>query len=141
MRKLISVLTALFLTGLLAAGSAVAKNHTVEAQGLKFMPMNIHIQPGDTVYWENMATHNVHMMEGLIPEGTEAFVSPLGENINHTFEKEGVYIYQCDPHIGAGMGGAVIVGKPVNLEKIKSQDVKGGLGRVVDEAIEFAEGL
>jgi len=141
MKKFTSILTALFFTGLLAAGSAVAENHTVDARGLKFMPMNIHIQPGDTVYWENMMTHNVNMLENLIPEGTEAFTSPMSENINHTFEKEGIYIYQCDPHIGAGMGGAVIVGNPVNLDQIKSQDVKGGLGRVVDEAIEFAEGL
>ncbi len=141
MKKLTSILTALFLTGLLAAGSAVAADHTVTAQGMKFSPMVINVEPGDTVYWENMPTHNVHMMEGLIPEGTEAFVSAMGDDFNHTFEKEGIYIYQCDPHIGAGMGGAVIVGKPTNLDAIKSQDVSGGLGRVVDKAVEAAEAM
>lgn len=141
MKNIKSILTAFFITAILAAGSATAANHTVTARGLAFAPMVVQVAPGDTVYWENMATHNVHMMEGLIPEGTEAFVSPLGEDVSHTFDKEGIYIYQCDPHIGAGMGGAVIVGNPTNLEAIKAQDVKGGLGRVVDKAIEAAESM
>lgn len=141
MKHFKNLITALFLSSLLAAGSAMAADHTVTARALAFDPVVIKIAPGDTVYWDNMATHNVHMMEGLIPEGTEAFVSPLGEDISETFEKEGIYIYQCDPHIGAGMGGVVIVGKPTNLDAIKAQDVKGGLGRVVDEAIEAAEAM
>lgn len=139
MKHFKSLITALFVSSLLAAGSAVAADHTVTARGLAFQPMIIKIAPGDTVYWDNMPTHNVHMMDGLIPEGTEAFVSPMGEDINETFDKEGIYIYQCDPHIGAGMGGAVIVGQPTNLDAIKAQDVTGGLGRVVDKAIEAAE--
>jgi pseudoazurin len=141
MKHIYSMLTALFLTALLMAGSAMAENHTVTARALAFDKVVIQIAPGDTVYWENMATHNVHMMEGLIPEGTEAFVSRLGEDFSKTFDKQGIYIYQCDPHIGAGMGGVVIVGEPTNLDAIKAQDIKGGLGRVVDEAIEAAEAL
>ncbi|WP_438970096.1 plastocyanin/azurin family copper-binding protein [Methylophaga sp.] len=136
-----SMLTAIALVSSLAAGSAFAADHTVTARGLAFQPLVINIAPGDTVYWENMATHNVHMMDGLIPEGTEAFVTPMSEPVTKTFDKEGIYIYQCDPHIGAGMGGAVIVGSPTNLDAIKSQDVSGGLGRVVDEAIEAAEAM
>ncbi|WP_297810206.1 plastocyanin/azurin family copper-binding protein [uncultured Methylophaga sp.] len=141
MKTIKSIFTALLLSGLLAAGSAIAADHTVTARALAFDPVVIKIAPGDTVYWDNMATHNVNMMEGLIPEGTEAFTSAMSENINRTFDKEGIYIYQCDPHIGAGMGGVVIVGEPTNLDAIKSQDVKGGLGRVVDEAIEAAEAM
>ena len=68
-------------------------------------------------------------------------MSPLGEDISHTFDKEGIYVYQCDPHIGAGMGGAVIVGEPTNLDAIKSQDVSGGLGPVVKKAIQEAESM
>ena len=141
MKKFTKGIFALFLATLLASGSAFAASHTVTAQALAFSPMVIKIAPGDTVYWDNMATHNVRMMEGLIPEGTEAFASAMSENINRKFDIEGIYIYQCDPHIGAGMGGAIIVGEPVNLDAIKAQDVKGGLGRVVDKAIEAAEGM
>jgi pseudoazurin len=139
MKLITNMMTALFMVTLLASGSVLAANHTVTAHALSFSPMILKVDPGDTVYWDKMSTHNVHMMEGLIPDGTEAFVSPMSENINRTFDTEGIYIYQCDPHIGAGMGGAIIVGKPVNLDAIKAQDVKGGLGRVVDKAIKAAE--
>lgn len=141
MKAIKNVITALFLATLVATGSAFAANHTVTAQALAFSPMILKIESGDTVYWDKMSTHNVHMMDGLIPEGTEAFQSPMSENINRTFEKEGIYIYQCDPHIGAGMGGAIIVGNPVNLDAIKAQDVKGGLGRVVSKAVKAAEAM
>ena len=50
-------------------------------------------------------------------------------------------MYICTPHIGAGMGGAVIVGEPTNLEEIKAADVTGGLGRVVRKTISEAESM
>ena len=136
-----SLLTIGMLGALLAAPLAMAETHTVTARGMAFEPLVIKIAPGDTVAWDNMMTHNVEMMEGLIPDGTEAFTSRMSENFRHTFEEEGIYVYQCTPHIGAGMGGAVIVGEPTNLEAVKAQDVKGGLKRVTDKAIAEAEGM
>ena len=65
----------------------------------------------------------------------------MGENYQHTFEKEGIYIHICTPHIGAGMGGAVVVGEPTNLEDIKAADVTGGLGRVVRKTISEVESM
>ncbi len=141
MKQIKNLITALFMAGLMASGSVLAANHTVTAVGLAYQPLVIKIAPGDTVQWTKMSTHNVEMMEGLIPEGAEAFKSPMSQDVSHTFEKEGIYIYQCTPHIGAGMGGAVIVGEPTNLDAIKSQDVSGGLGRVVKKAIQEAEGM
>ena len=121
--------------------SAFAEKHVVTAIGMKYEPMVVKIAPGDTVYWENMPTHNVETIEGIVPEGTEKINTPLGENYQHTFEKEGIYVYICTPHIGAGMGGAVIVGEPTNLEEIKAADVTGGLGRVVRKTISEAESM
>lgn len=141
MQAIKSLITSTLMAGLLVMGSAQAADHTVTARGLAFAPLVLNIAPGDTVYWENMSTHNVNMMDGLVPEGTDAFVSAMGESVTKTFDTEGIYIYQCDPHIGAGMGGALIVGNPTNLEAIKSQDVSGGLGRVVDKAIKAAESM
>lgn len=134
-----TLLTISMLGALLMAPLAMAETHTVTAQGLAFQPLVIKIAPGDTVAWDKMSTHNVEMIEGLIPEGTEAFKTPMSEDYRHTFEKEGIYVYICTPHIGAGMGGAVIVGEPTNLEAIKAKDVSGGLNRVVKEAIAEAE--
>lgn len=39
------------------------------------------------------------------------------------------------------MGGAVIVGDPVNLEKIKNADAKGAAGRLARKAIKKAESM
>ncbi|MEX0614271.1 MAG: plastocyanin/azurin family copper-binding protein [Methylophaga sp.] len=136
-----TILTLSMLGALFTAPMTMAETHTVTAQGMAFQPLVIKVAPGDTVAWDNMSTHNVEMMEGLIPEGTEAFKSSMSENFQHTFEQEGIYVYQCTPHIGAGMGGAVIVGEPKNLDAIKGQDVKGGLKRVADKAIAEAEGM
>lgn len=126
---------------LLMSQSVFAETHVVTAEGMQYSPLVVKIAPGDTVRWENMPTHNVETVDGLVPEGVEKINSPMGENYQHTFEEEGIYIYQCTPHIGAGMGGAVIVGEPVNLETIKASDAKGGLGRIVRQTIKEAEAM
>lgn len=123
------------VASLFTVNSVLAETHTVTAEGMSFNPLVVHIEPGDTVAWENMPTHNVEMIEGLIPEGAEAFMTPMGDNYRHTFEKEGVYIYICTPHIGVAMGGAVVVGEPTNLDVIKAADESGGLGRVIRQAL------
>lgn len=115
--------------------------HVVTAQGLKFEPMVITIQPGDTVAWENMPTHDTQSIEGLIPDGAEAWHSELGKNYERTFTVEGIYVYKCTPHIGAGMGGAIIVGKPTNLDAIIAADMKGAEGRLARKAIAAAQAM
>lgn len=136
-----TILTLTMLGALFTAPMAMAETHTVTAQGMAFNPLVIKVAPGDTVAWDNMSSHNVEMVEGLIPEGTEAFMSAMSENFSHTFEEEGIYIYKCTPHIGVGMGGAVIVGEPKNLDAVKAQDISGGLKRVADKAIAEAESM
>ena len=125
----------------MSAHSADSETHTVKAQGLKFMPLVVTIDNGDTVSWRNMPTHNTKSLEGFIPEGAEHWESKIGKNYDHTFTQDGIYLYKCVPHWGAGMGGAVIVGDPVNLEKIKNADAKGAAGRLVRKAIKKAESM
>lgn len=115
--------------------------HIVTAQGLKYEPLVIMIQPGDTVAWENMPTHDTQSIEGLIPEGAEPWHSQLGANYERTFTVEGIYVYKCTPHIGAGMGGAIIVGKPTNLDAIIAADMKGAEGRLARKAIAAAQAM
>ncbi len=141
MKMLKTVLMGVAATSLLMTMNAFAANHTVTTQGLKFSPLVIKVAPGDSVSWTNMSTHNVEMIDGLIPDGTEAFKSEMSQEFTHTFDKEGIYIYKCTPHIGAGMGGAVIVGNPVNIDAIKAEDVSGGVGRIVKKAIKEAESM
>lgn len=118
-----------------------AETHIVTAQGLVYNPLVVKIQPGDTVAWRNMSTHDTQSLEGLIPEGTEMWHSPMSKDYRRTFEQEGIYVYKCTPHFGAGMGGAIIVGEPVNLEQIKQADAKGAAKRLVSKAVQEAENM
>lgn len=124
-----------------ASASDEVQTHTVNAQGLKFDPLVVKINSGDSVEWRNMATHNTESLEGLIPAGAEKWNSPIGKSYKRTFTEEGIYVYKCTPHFGTGMGGAIIVGEPVNLEQIKNADVSGAAGRLVREAIAAAESM
>ncbi|MBL1458779.1 MAG: pseudoazurin precursor [Methylophaga sp.] len=121
--------------------TAESKNHTVTAQGLIYNPLVVTIAPGDSVSWTNMSTHDTQAIEGLVPEGTELWHSPMSENYTRTFTQEGIYIYKCTPHFGAGMGGAIIVGEPVNLEQIKNSGAKGAAKRLVNKAVQAAEAM
>ncbi len=123
------------------AASAEAETHTVTAQGLKFAPLVVTINPGDSVAWRNMSTHNSESIDGLIPEGAEKWNSPISQSYERTFTVEGIYVYKCTPHFGTGMGGAIIVGDPVNLEEIKNADAPGAAGRLVREAVSEAESM
>ena len=121
--------------------AAAAQVHIVTAQVLKYAPLVINIAVGDTVAWENMSSHDTQAMEGLAPEGTELWHSAMGDNFQRTFTQEGIYIYKCTPHFGAGMGGVIIVGKPVNLAAIKAVAVKGAAKRLVKKAIKAADAM
>ena len=98
------------------SSSVFAADQTVNAEARAFKPDIIYIQPGDTVGWTNMTSHMVASVEGLIPEGAQPFQGQLGENLKVTLDKEGVYGYVCTPHLGFGMVGVIVVGKPTNLE-------------------------
>lgn len=57
--QIASLLAALFAF----SGIALAEEtHTVKATGMAFDPMVIQIEPGDTVKWQSMSTHNVETL-------------------------------------------------------------------------------
>ncbi|HEC74452.1 MAG TPA: copper-binding protein [Methylophaga aminisulfidivorans] len=126
----------------LMSSAVMAENHTVSAAVTSFKPMVIKIQPGDTVSFENMNGHitNTVFTEAdgkhqYIPEGAEGWTSAMGENFTtNPLTVEGVYLYKCDPHWGAGMGGVIIVGEATNLQAIQDTKPKGALKRLVKKA-------
>ncbi|KKN13407.1 hypothetical protein LCGC14_1006660 [marine sediment metagenome] len=130
LKKSLAMMT---LATLFTSSMAFAKDVTVQAEGTKFVDMIVNVDPGDTVDWTNMDIHNVDFM--FQPEGAKDFKSVIGQDVSRTFTKEGIYIYQCDPHIGLGMGGAVIVGKPTNLDALKAAHLHGGIGHVAHLAM------
>ncbi len=92
--------------------AALSADHTITAVAVKFKPMFLYIEPGDTVNWESMTGHNVETIDLMSPEGLEKINSELGANVTAVFESEGIIVYKCTPHWGARMGGIIVVGKP-----------------------------
>jgi pseudoazurin len=100
----------------LMGANAFAQTYVVNAVVREFRPDILYIKPGDTVQWQNMASHDTASVKGLIPKGAKGWTSQIGQNFSHTFNKEGVYAYICQPHIGFGMSGVIVVGKPVGID-------------------------
>ncbi len=142
-----TLFTAILGASTLFSAAAMAETHEVEASLTSFKPLVVKIQPGDTVRWTKMNGHLVNTkftsadgVNEYIPEGAEGFMSQMGANFEtDPLTVEGVYLYKCDPHWGAGMGGAIIVGEPTNLQAIVDSDPKGALKRLVKKAQKAAE--
>lgn len=126
------------------SGLAHAETHQVSVQGMAYKPLVVVAEPGDEVSWSSgMNTHNTQSIEDMIPEGAESWKSEMSQSYTYTFEEEGIYVYKCAPHIGSGMGGAIIVGEPKNLDEIKESmgDLKGAEKRLAKKAVEKAESM
>ncbi|NKB36778.1 MAG: copper-binding protein [Gammaproteobacteria bacterium] len=117
-RFLFSAITLFSL--IVSTSSVFAETHTINAEARRFVADIAYIQPGDTVGWINMTSHNTVSIDGLIPEGAEPWRSELGQNLKLTLDIEGVYAYVCEPHLGFGMVGLIIVGEPTNLEAVRA---------------------
>ena len=110
----------MFVAMTINASFSFAEDHTINAEARRFVSDILYIQPGDTVGFINMTSHNAVSIDGLIPEGAEPFRGALGENLKLTLDIEGVYAYVCEPHLGFGMVGLIIVGEPTNLEAVRA---------------------
>ena len=75
-----------------------------------FSPAAIHVDVGTTVQfeWTGDGVHNVVEDGGGYSSGNA--VGAAGVNFEHTYEESGISKYYCDPHLGLGMKGAVVVG-------------------------------
>ena len=87
-----------------------------------FEPAVLKIKKGDTVTFKATdAAHNSASIKGMIPSGAEEWNGKLSQDISVTFNVEGVYGYQCTPHMMMAMVGIIEVGENQgNLESIKT---------------------
>ena len=63
--------------------------------------------------------HNSASIDGMIPAGASPWAGELNRDISVTLDTEGVYVYQCDPHVVMAMIGVIQVGEAVNMNEIK----------------------
>ena len=86
-----------------------------------FDPPVIKVSVGDTIHFKSVdLSHNSASIVGMIPEGASSWAGMLSQDISVTLEKEGVYVYQCDPHVMMAMVGVIQAGEATNLESIKA---------------------
>ncbi|MDA9260116.1 pseudoazurin [Gammaproteobacteria bacterium] len=113
-----------------------AANHEVKmlnsgVEGfMVFEPAVVKAAVGDTVTFKatDMA-HNSASIEGMIPEGANAWNGAMSQDITVTVNKEGVYVYQCTPHSMMAMVGVIQVGGSLsNMDAIQAKvaSVKAG---------------
>jgi pseudoazurin len=69
---------------------------------------------GDTLKF-NPVDKSHNSSSALVPAGAKAWVGKPDEAVTVKLEKEGVYIFKCDPHSIMAMVGVVQVGKAINL--------------------------
>ena len=109
-----------------------------------FEPAVIKISKGDTVHFKATdLAHNSVSIDGMVPEGAETWAGALSEEISVTLNTEGVYVYQCDPHVAMAMVGVIQVGEAVNMSDIKSaaNDLKANFALNSDRLDRYLEQL
>ncbi len=105
-----------------------------------YQPAVIQIEPGDTIrFISEDPGHNAMSEEGMLPDGAEAFKTPISKDAEVTFEVPGTYGYYCLPHRAMGMWGLVLVGDfMVNFEQVK-QAAEGIRGRGKQRMAEYLQ--
>ena len=110
MSRITIMLTSLFLSFTLASSAYAAEIQMGSNGMLVFEPCELTVAVGESVTFVNneLPPHNVMFADhDELSHGDLAFTA--GESFDVTFEKAGDYVFQCDPHAGAGMKGVIHV--------------------------------
>ena len=96
-------------------------NADASGQVMVFDPPFIKANIGDTVtFLPTDMLHNSQSVPGLIPSSASSWNGVMNEKITIELNTEGVYVYQCTPHITLGMIGVIQVGEATNIDNIKN---------------------
>lgn len=100
-------------------------NKNADGERMVYSTEVARVAVGDTITWLPASKgHNVHFISA--PDGVELVKSKMNKEFSFTFEKEGIYLYQCTPHKSMGMIALVIVGDNTdNIDSLKKAKVVG----------------
>ena len=86
-----------------------------------FEPAVIKVSKGDTIHFKAVdMSHNSASIDGMLPSGASPWTGQMNMDISVTLDTEGVYVYQCDPHVMMAMIGVIQVGEATNMDDIKA---------------------
>ena len=77
--------------------------------GLQYSPVAVRVDPGTTIRWRWTGKGGLHNVDVVNAEISTELRGEKGAEFTHTFNEPGAYRYECTPHAGVGMRGAVIV--------------------------------
>ena len=77
--------------------------------GLQYAPAAVRVDPGTTIRWHWTGQGGLHNVAFLNADVSTSLREEEGTEFPHTFDAPGEYRYECTPHSGVGMRGAVIV--------------------------------
>ncbi|MBV2122899.1 MAG: pseudoazurin [Candidatus Thiodiazotropha sp. (ex Ctena orbiculata)] len=84
-----------------------------------FEPGYLKVEPGDKVKF--LATDPGHDTVSVhVPAGAEGWTGGINNEVTVTLDKEGVYIYKCNPHAVLAMVGVIQVGNATNLAEAQA---------------------
>ena len=84
-----------------------------------FEPSFVKASIGDTVTF--IPTDPAHGSSSVFaPKGANTWKGQIDKKVSTKITKEGVYIYECQPHSIMGMVGVIQVGSPKNLNDAKT---------------------
>ena len=96
-------------------------NQDASGQVMVFDPPYLKANVGDTVtFLPTDMLHNSQSIPGMIPSSASSWNGAMNEKITIELNTEGVYVYQCTPHIALGMIGVIQVGEASNIDDIKN---------------------
>ena len=137
MPKLLILILLLFSTSLYSEDISIDMlNVRSDGQSMVYSIDVAKVQVGDTITW--IPKDKGHNVEFIIGPNTVELPkkSRINKEFSFTFEKPGVYFYQCTPHKSMGMIAIVIVGDDLsNLDDIKKVRVFGKSKRKLDQIL------
>ena len=111
------------LTSFVTAENFDVKMVNADASGqvMVFDPPFIKANVGDTVtFLPTDLLHNSQSVPGMIPSSANSWNGAMNEKITIELNAEGVYVYQCTPHIALGMIGVIQVGIATNIDDVRN---------------------
>ena len=126
MTRLFTVLFFMLTSSAYAADMTIDMlNKNADGERMVYSTEVAKVAVGDTITWLPASKgHNVHFISA--PDGVELIKSKMNKEFSFTFEKEGIYLYQCTPHKSMGMIALVIVGENTdNIDSAKKAKVVG----------------
>ena len=118
---MIAILGLVFLSSLPAVAGTISidmLNKRADGEKMVYSQDVVNVKIGDTVTWlPKSKGHNVQFIS--VPDGIKKLKkSKLNKQFSFTFERAGIYLYQCTPHKSMGMIGVVVVDGNVENKKI-----------------------